>query len=173
MELINRNRENIEESWLGPVEPERAYRFVREKGGLENTSETTVSRKRFAGYGFAYTISGNYNRKGKLVYMEPVFGEFGYVAGRDGKCKDNIEKLINAPEQVYLDWIALVAEANGERKINGKTYLEELKEVMLSEIENAKAKAIDKANKDKEVALTIISSLETKMEQDEEAELPV
>lgn len=140
------------ENWLEPVSKKDVASFAYKHMNLEKVM--VLDEADDMCYGKFYRVGGFTNEPivtgwGRANnYMNPIaLGQFGPLdVDEYGETTvDDVKQLFSENENlinIYLAWVAMVAEKNKGRKINGKTYTESFSEACNSQIDLQKTAQI-------------------------------
>ena len=162
------------ESWLKPVSKDDVTSFAHNQMNLDKImvleevqDENYGKFFRVGGFAAEPVVSG-WGRANK--YMNPVaLGEYGPldVDPYGETTIDDMKQLFSGDENlinIYLAWVAFVADKNQGRKIDGKTYTESFSNACTAQIDLEKTAQIRKvereANEKKECVKTFVGQLE-------------
>ena len=131
---MKRSNKTAAENWLTPVSQQAFEKFVKEVAGLlllENTDRClNIGASRF------FVAQGHFLKNFEERHGSLYLGEYGPVMHDDENNigKTDFDRIVRLNElhpimqEIYIEWIKLVAKANKGRLIHGKTYLQTLQE---------------------------------------------
>ena len=162
------------ESWLKPVSKDDVASFARNHMNLEKIMH--LEEVADENYGKFFQVGGFTNEPvvsgwGKAnKYMSPVaLGAYGPldVDPYGETTIDDMKQLFSGDENlinIYLAWVAFVADKNQGRKIDGKTYTESFSNACTAQIDlekTAQIRTVEReANEKKECVKTFVGQLE-------------
>ena len=162
------------ENWLKPVTKEDVKEFAFKQMNLKQI--TALEEMEDVNYGKFYQVSGLTNEPVVAGWKKPsknlsmiALGEYGPldVDPYGETTIDDMKQLFSGDENlinIYLAWVAFVADKNQGRKIDGKTYTESFSNACTAQIDlekTAQIRTVEReANEKKECVKTFVGQLE-------------